>query len=198
MKPTAIQPARIGILMLSIVTLASCDAPNTLPPIVEDLAKKQAAQQESLTKQSRELSEASRLLVEFDAKARKELVEHQSNVQSHIETQREVVQQQRDSLEGERREIAERRHRDPLIAAGLVQAATLLVAALPILVLILLIRAAQNEPVDVPLGELLTHELVTERPLLLPGPAFVATRPAVAISDDDESSPLIDGPPADG
>ena len=194
MKSLTVPPMRVGTLLLSIVTLASCDN-NGLPPIVEELARKQAAQQESLTKQSKELSEASRQLVESDAKARKELVDMQSNVQTQIEGQRQVVQQQRDSLEGERREIAHQRHRDPLIAAALVQAATLLVAALPLLVLVLLIRAARQEPSEVSVGELIIHDLTAEQPMLLsrpllePEPKLIATTESPILPDQTSGGP---------
>lgn len=205
MKILTFPQMRIATLLLSIVTLASCDN-NGLPPIVEELARKQAAQQESLTKQSKELTEASRQLVESDAKARKELVDMQSNVQAQIEGQRQVVQQQRDSLEGERREIAHQRHRDPLIAAALVQAATLIVAALPIVALVLLIRAARQEPSDVSVAELIIHDSTAEQPLLLsrpllePDPKLIATTESPALphqtsgGPDDESSASAPSP----
>ena len=143
-----------------------------LAEMAQELARRQAAQQEKLIDETRKLSEASRELVEADATARKELTEFQSEIQQGIQSERNSVDRQREKLEDERREIATQRHRDPLIAAGLVQAATLIVAGLPILVLIYLFRTARDEPPEAAVGELLIQEMTAEQPLLLPGPVF--------------------------
>ena len=159
------------LLLMILLLLEGCGPPrNELTPVVEEMTRRQAAQQEAVVRQSQDLSKASQQLVESDAQARRDLAKWQAEVQSQIESERQAVDQERDSLEGERREIARQRHRDPLIAAALIQAATLLVAVLPIVLILFLLRAAQNEPADVPLAELLMHELSAEQPLLLPGP----------------------------
>ena len=144
-----------------------CSGSGKLAELAEEMARRQAAQQEKLIDETRKLSEASRELVEADATARKELTEFQSEIQQGIQSERQSVDRQREELEDERREIALHRHRDPLIAAGMVQAATLIVAVLPILVLIYLFRAARDEPPEAAVGELLVQEMTAERPLLL-------------------------------
>ena len=157
--------------LLIPLLLGGCGPPhNELTPVVEEMTRRQAAQQEAVVRQSQDLSKASQQLVESDAQARRELAKWQAEVQSQIESERQAVDQERDSLEGERREIARQRHRDPLIAAALIQAATLLVAIMPLVLVLFLLRAARNEPADIPLAELLVHELSAEQPLLLPGP----------------------------
>lgn len=159
--------ARVAPLMLSLLAVGSCNSTET-PKLAEDLLRQQSAQQRSLTEQSKALSESSGKLVEADSKSRKELVELQSRVQTQIEAQRQVVQQQRDSLEEERRAIATQRHRDPLVAGAIMQAVTLAIAALPIFLLILIIRSMRNEPNEFPLADVLITDLASEQPLLIP------------------------------
>ena len=57
-------------------------------------------------------------------------------------------------------------------------------ATKPVLILFLL-RAARNEPAEVPLAELLVHDLSAEQPLLLPGP--VAPPSVRALPNPDRS-----------
>ena len=157
----------IALLAISPLLASSC---SDRDPLVDEMVRQQATHHEIVARQSEELTKASKHLVESDAKARREQAEHQAQLQAQIESQRQNLEAQRDTLEAERREIAHQRHRDPLIATALLQVATVLVASLPILLLILLIRAAKNEPADVPLGDLLVHDLTSESPLLLPAP----------------------------
>lgn len=157
------------LLVLAALGVTGCGPPrDDLRPLVNELVQKQSAHQESLMKQSEHLSEASRQLVESDAEARRELVEFQTTLQTQIEEERHDLDQQRSDIEQERREIAKNRHRDPLIAAALIQGATLVVAALPIVLVLLLVRAARQEPAEVPMGELLIRDLSAEKPILLP------------------------------
>ena len=172
------------LLAVSPLIASSC---NDRDPLVDEMVRQQATHHETIARQGEELTKASRELVESDAKARRELAEHDAQLQVQRESERQNLDAQRDALETERREIAKQRHRDPLVAAALVQAATLLVAALPILLLILLVRAARNEPADVPLGDLLIHDLTAEEPLLLPAP--LRHRPAVLLPPP-EAPPL--------
>ncbi|MCA9118392.1 MAG: hypothetical protein KDA79_25180, partial [Planctomycetaceae bacterium] len=138
--------------------------------LVEDLSRRQAVQQEALIRQSRDLTEASKELVESGASARRELTEMQSRLQQEFASERQSIDGQRQKLDDERREIATQRHRDPLVATAIVQSATLLIAALPMVALLLLILASRKEPVEVALTELLIEDVTAEKPLLLAGP----------------------------
>jgi len=164
-------PQMIKLLMRRIVLAGSLMAigceqdPDHLRPMT-DLVQKQAAPQESLVRQSERLTDASRQLVTADSESRRELVEFQSALQTRIDEERQALDRQRDGLDEERRAIAQQRHRDPLIAAALIQAATLLVAALPVLLIAMLIRGARQEPADTPMGEILVEELRSDRPRL--------------------------------
>ena len=161
---------KLNPLLLFAVSPLIANSCSDRDPLVDEVVRSQGRQQEALARQSEELVKVSQQLVEADSKARREQAEHHAQLQAQLESQRENIDTQRDSLEAERRQIAQQRHRDPLIAAALVQGATLLIAALPIVLLIFLIRAARSEPADAPLGELLIHDMTSEAPLLLPPP----------------------------
>lgn len=117
-----------------------------------------SAERERLLEASERLAETSQTLVQSDAQARRELVEMQSQLQQGITAERRLIDAGQAQLDDERREIAAWRHRDPLIAAAIIQGTTLLVAALPILLLVLLFRMqlrAENDviPTDVIIAE---------------------------------------------
>lgn len=180
------------LLAMSPILVSSCGGRD---PLVDEMIHQQAKQQESISRQSEELTKASQQLVEADANARREQAEQHAKLQSELQSQQQNLDQQRDSLEAERREIASRRHRDPLLAAALTQIATLLIASLPVVVLILLIRAARNEPSDVPLGDLLVHDLTSDAPLLLPAP--IIGKSVKLLPAPDASGPAAEEPPTD-
>ncbi|MEX0867427.1 MAG: hypothetical protein WD030_08710, partial [Pirellulales bacterium] len=114
----------------------------------------------------REVAQGSRQLVEADAAARKEMVALQREVQA----ERTEVGQQRDALEGERREIAAQRQRDPIIAATITNLGLLLACLLPLLIALYLLCRPVEPADDREVAELLLTDLVSDKPLLLPRP----------------------------
>ena len=189
MRKTVRSPAA-GLLLATSALAAGCSSGDGgLKSLVEDVTRRQAAQQETLLRQSAQLSDASRQLVASDAEARRELAEMQSELQRQFEAQRRGIDRQCAVLDEERREIARQRHRDPLTAAAIVQGVTLAVAALPLVICILLLGAAAGEPPDDVVNELLVQELTTEEPMLLPH------RPP-APAELEHRAPALDGPDA--
>jgi hypothetical protein len=159
------------LLLLATLTTSGCGTNDDDAGLIREVTRRQAAQQESLQQQSQALTEASRELVESDARSRQELVEFQSRLQQELQAERQELNQQRDALENERREIARQRHRDPLLATALIQPATLIVAVLPIVLLILLLRLSHQEGGEqVQMSELLVDELLDSKTPLLPAP----------------------------
>jgi uncharacterized protein YhaN len=111
------------------------------------------------------------------------LVQSQQALQQGIDAERGHLDEQRTALEDERRAIAGKRVRDPIIANALIGAVILAACVLPIVLAFLVLRGAHKaEPDDAALSELLVQELVAEEPLLLPRPALPALeeRPAGA------------------
>ena len=126
-----------------------------------------------------------------NAELTRELLTMQTQVQSNLAEERQRLDQRqsasddrnrdldarsrslddrRDAIDEELRSIADRRHRDPIIAASIVQASTLLAATLPALVLVLLLRIALRsggEAVEAPPIELLAMRSFADEPIRL-------------------------------
>lgn len=164
------------LLPLGLLTSGCEPEENNNDEFLKELTRKQAAQHDALLRQSENLSKASRQLVEADANARNELTEMQSRLQQEFEAERRNIDGQRDKLDDERRDIADQRHRDPLIATAILQGTTLLIAALPFVLLLYLMRAARDDPTDAALAELLVHEFSADEPLLLPHSTHASAR----------------------
>ena len=130
-----------------------------------------------------------------NAELTRELLTMQTQVQSDLANERQRLDQRqtaaddrnrdlddrsrslddrRDAIDEELRSIADRRHRDPIIAASIVQVGTLLAASLPVLLLVLLLRIALRsggEAVEAPPIELLAMRSFADEPIRLL-PAF--------------------------
>jgi hypothetical protein len=159
-------------LLILLATTAGCETEDQeVRELMIDLTRRHAAQQESLQRQSQALSETSREMVTADGQARKELIAFQERLQQDVQAEREDLNRQRDALEAERRQLAGQRHRDPLLATALIQAVTLIIATLPVIALILLLRLARQEPESPEVNELLVETLLDNpHPRLLPSP----------------------------
>lgn len=128
-------------------------------------------QSEAIIEESQQLAEAAKGLVERDAEARRELISAQQELTSQLNKQQSAIYTGHDQLEQDRREIAERRHRDPIIAAVIQNIGLVMACLLPLLVAVQVIWQMQSqEPDHAAVAELLTLELTSEEPLLLPGP----------------------------
>jgi hypothetical protein len=136
-----------------------------------------ARQSQTVVAESQTLAEAARKMVAHDAQARQELVAAQDRLNVQLNEQRAAIDTGRDQLEQERKQIAEQRHRDPLLAASIHTVGLLAAALLPLLVCMYILRQlGRSEPDDAAVDELLVHELVTDQPRLLPVPPI---RPAL-------------------
>ena len=137
-----------------------------------------ARQSQAVVQESQQLAEAAQQLVQSDAEARAEMIAVQERLTGQLDQQRAAVDAGRDQLEQERRQIAEQRHRDPIVAASIQTVGVLVAALLPLLWSVCTSSgsSARSEPDDAAVAELLVHELVTDQPRLLPGPSL---RPAL-------------------
>jgi hypothetical protein len=114
-----------------------------------------------------QVAEASRQLVEADAKSRTEIVALQRDLQ---QGQTELGRQ-RDQLEDDRRRFADQRNRDPIIANTLTTVGTTIACLLPLVLGIYLARGLRDpSQVDSTLTEILIEEIATNKPVLLPPP----------------------------
>jgi hypothetical protein len=165
------------------LSLTGCDTDERLVKQAEKASDRQADQNREIARQNHELAQATNQLVAADAKARQETLALQRELQSEQARQG----QKRDDLEAERRQIANQRHRDPLLAAALTDVGMTLACLLPLLLCGYLFHSLRQEPNDHELAELLTTELVSDAPMLLPrvGNAALTEKTAIVGKEDD-------------
>ena len=140
-----------------------------------------ADQSKAVVDESHQLAQAAKELVNLDAQARRELLAAQSELTSQITHQQSVVDAKRDELEQERREIAGKRNRDPIIASAIQYTGLILGCLAPLAICAFVIRQMQSqEPDHAAVADLLIQELA--KPKLLPGPKL----PPKELEDDTE------------
>jgi hypothetical protein len=145
--------------------------------------------QRSLQRQAEQIVGASRDLVEADAKARGELIELQQNLQEAVQTERQSLDRQHQDMEAERRVIAHQRHRDPLIAAAIINTGVLLACIAPLLLAFWVLRSSWGQE-SAGVDELLIHELTTDTPVFLP----TLTLPLPTAEAAPEAAGELNGP----
>ena len=128
-----------------------------------------ADQSKAVVDESHQLAQAAKELVNLDAQARRELLAAQSSLTSQLTQQQSVVDAKRDELEQERREIAGRRNRDPIIASAIKHTGLILGCLAPLAVCAFVIRQMQaQEPDHAAVAELLIQELTIPKILSVP------------------------------
>jgi hypothetical protein len=129
-----------------------------------------------MAKMQQEIAEGAKKLVEADAKAREadaRAREAMTVMQEKLRGDQAEVGRQRDQLEVERRTIADQRHRDPLVAAAIIDFGLVLACLLPLLVCVYVLwTVSQSYDSDDGVTELLIEEIVAEEPRFLPGSAM--------------------------
>ena len=179
MKRTQI--AIVPILML--LTVIGCsDTPDMrdqrLAEFAQQAVKEQARQNDRMADQSQavveeshQLAETAKELVEHDAEASRELIAAQQELTSQVNDQQATVDAGRGQLEQDRREIAEQRHRDPIVATAIQNTGLIIGCLLPLIVAVYVIRQMQSqEPDHAAVAEMLVLEVTSDEPRLLPGP----------------------------
>ena len=128
-----------------------------------------ADQSKAVVDESHQLAQAAKELVNLDAQARRELLAAQSDLTSQLAQQQSVVDAKRDELEQERREIAGRRNRDPIIASAIQYTGLILGCLAPLAICAFVIRQMQSqEPDHAAVAELLIQELTMPKILSVP------------------------------
>jgi hypothetical protein len=145
-----------------------------------------ADQSQAVVEESHQLAETAKELVEHDAEARRELIAAQQELTSQLNGQQSAIYTGHEQLEHDRREIAEQRHRDPIIAAVIQNIGLTLACLLPLLVAMFVFWQIQSqEPDHAAVAELLILEMTADEPRLLPGP--MSQRHALNHDDADEA-----------
>ena len=145
-----------------------------------------ADQSQAVVAESHQLAETAKEMVARDAEARRELIAAQQELTSQLNGQQSAIYTGHEQLEQDRREIAEQRHRDPIIAAVIQDFGLFIACLLPLVVAVFVIRQMQSqEPDHAAVAELLVLELTADEPRLLPGP--MSQRHALTHDDPEEA-----------
>jgi hypothetical protein len=165
-------------LALTALSAAGCAGAtregDRLNQVLRDSLDRQAELNKSILQQNREVAEAARRLVESDGQSRKEF----AALQRQIQDERLALLRQREAMEAELKQLAQQRHRDPIIAAALVQVAFLVAVAMCLACCWYVLRRLGADSDEAALRDLLLQELVSDQPILLAPPT--AAPPAIA------------------
>ena len=194
MKTSTSPRHRVLTLALLVMTAGCGDSPDYRDQRLAEFAqqtmteqRKQndriADQSEAVVKESSQLAETAKLMVEHDAQTRRELIAAQTELTSQLNQQQAVVYAGHDQLELERQQIAEKRHRDPVIAMAIENAGLAMACLLPLVICFFVIRQMQTqEPDHAAVAELLIQEFSGDQPRLVPWPSW---RPVALEHHDD-------------
>lgn len=172
---------RMWIMCLAMAAIASmgaggCDGDNgRLAEYAQNSVDQQTRQNEQIarqnlevTRQNQQVAAAAQKLVESDAQARHELVTAQKSLQEGLHAERLTLDEQRQGLEDDRRQIARERYWEPLLAEAIGGCGVLLACLLPLVICLYVLRGLQTGSGDeAVLNDLLVSELTAERPQLL-------------------------------
>ena len=185
-------PPGVAMLTMTLLLAAGCadSRDEEFRQLARQTIRQQEKQNERLAKQSQQIAEASKHLVENDAQARKEMIAAHATLQKELQTERANINQQLTELESERREIAKQRGRDPIIAKTIGSVGLTLACLLPLLLAGYVIYSLNRSSDDSDaLSEMLVMEITAEKPKLLPiAPRPVAALEHVSPQDDDETA----------
>jgi multidrug efflux pump subunit AcrA (membrane-fusion protein) len=146
-------------------------------------------EQQKVNRSQAQVAEASRQLVQADAKARGEIIDLQRDLQQG----QTDLGRQRDQLESDRRQYADQRNRDPILANTILDVGTILACLLPlVLCIVLALGLRDHTQTDSALTEILIEEIASDDPLLLP-----AADQRVALGQDPSKENLPELPRAD-
>jgi len=180
-----IEPKKIMLLALAIIVLAGCDKDRRLVDLARESADRQAAQNLQMAENTRQVAAAAKAVADADAQARRDF----AAMQRHVVAQQAEVGRQRDQLESDRREAAQARQRDPVIAAAITDIGLVLACLLPLILCWYLLRSLHEEKSDPILTEVLIEEFASGSPTLFVPPPTNCTaieherNPQLALAD---------------
>lgn len=193
--PSASRRLLTWLVLIAFLIIAGCSSDNDrLADLSRQSLDRQAEQNRLVEANNRQVIDASQKLVEAEAQARRD----NSQLQQQIQSERSRISEQRDALEQERREIANQRNRDPIIAESIQAAVGVLVAVLPLAVAVYLLRGLfhrsdEESMADVLVEELLNHDLLFANPDGLCLPSDAAVLPRLPSSEAGKSRSASDG-----
>lgn len=174
------------ILLGLVVGMSGCEENERVVRMAQEQGRQQAAQSQQMAQLQQEVAQGARELVEANGRAQEEVVA----LQREIQTERTEIGRQRDRLEEDRKQLAEQRHRDPIIAAVIMQTGMVIACILPLVLCWYLLHREPAQADDATVAEVLIEDLTAERPLFLPAPT--TRRPAIEHEDSTSDSEFCD------
>jgi uncharacterized protein YcfL len=197
------RPMKLMVTMVvGLLLTAGCGSSRDerLVAMAQQNIAEQVRQNERMAAQSVQIAEASKRLVEADSKARQEMLQAQAALQDEIQGARNNVDRQRDLLESERREIADQRYRDPIVAESIGAVGLTIACLLPLMLAGYVVHCLRHTvDSDEALSELLVMELAGEQPGVLTSSlnqaARIEHRPLIESEQSDHAISPDDEPP---
>ena len=190
------------IVMAALFQTAGCgeSRDERLVVMAEKNIAEQVRQNERMAAQSIQIAEAAKRLVAADSQARQEMLQAQAALQDEIQGARNNVDRQRDLLESERREIADQRYRDPIVAESIGAVGLTIACLLPLILAGYVVHCLRHTvDSDEALSELLVMELAGEQPGVLTSSlnqaARIEHRPLIESEQSDHAISPDDEPP---
>lgn len=175
-----------GLTVALLTSITGCGGGSSDPPrpdrenaVLRDSLARQAELNKAILQQNREVIEASRKLVEADAQSRKEFIV----LQQAIQQERSALVHQQDLIDAERKQLAQERHRDPILAAAITNAALLVAVAVTLAFCWFLLKRLGMDSDTETMRDLLVTEVISGRPFLLPGPSAPLAPPPLPAPD---------------
>jgi hypothetical protein len=172
------------VLLAAFAPMIGCRESESerLARMAEDATQRQAEQNQELVRLNRDVAEAHKRLVDADGTARQEVLELQrelaerhaegreglnrlrQEMQAAAREERSSLDRRQEDLEQERRELAAQREREPIVAAAITGAATLLACLMPLLLCgYLLYCLRHSEADDAAVTDLLIREVMSDK-----------------------------------
>jgi hypothetical protein len=137
------------VLLAALMIASGCSDENArVAQVAQEAAQRQAEQNQEMSHLNREVAEGT-----------KRLVEGQADANQHWQTMQQNIHQQQDQLEAERRQQADSRQRDSLLAPVLWSLGVLLVCCLPLLLCWQLLTGLAKETHEATITQLLLDEM---------------------------------------
>jgi hypothetical protein len=174
--------------LVIIVSLAGCGGDDRVVQVAREAADRQAEQNRQIAHQNHQIAETTHDLVAADASSRRDLVA----LQQDLQTQQAEVGRQRDALEAERREIAQKRSWESALGPAIESLTVGLVCLGAIAFCCFLFYGLrQDSSAEPEIGELLVEDLAAPHPMVLASAEFAAVsdRPAVPALPDGLETP---------
>lgn len=187
-------PRRL-LLTMALLLAAGCGPTESerLARMAESSTEQQADQNQTMAQLHQQVAESHQRLVETEGDTREQVLEMQRELIEHAAAAREArhallqqhqqttaearsrLDRRQEALDRRQRELADRQQRAPLVAAAITSLGVTLACLLPLLLAAYLLRTlAQRDSGEAELTDLLTQELLADRPASLPPSEWAA------------------------